>query len=262
MWETQPAPAGLTVIGVPDVEARKTHFEVHLPWVLGVIATRSFDGQVLGINDLVRTAEIRIKRGILAYDAVETLKREPGNIEAREQFEQHRADFGHALLLKRFVADPRMAGADDIAAAARSTIPNVPVMFFLFRGMAGLGFLFIGFFAFAFWRASRNDFRPGRFLKLAVLMIPLPWLAAELGWMLAELGRQPWSVEGQLPTFLAASSLTIGQIWTTLIGFTLLYGTLAVIMVRLMLKAIRKGPEPVAPALPEANPGLIPLPAE
>lgn len=262
MWDTHPAPAGLTVIGIPDVEARKTHFEVHLPWVLGVIATRSFDGQVLGINDLVSTAEIRIKRGILAYDAVETLKREPGNVEAREQFELHRADFGHALLLKRFVPDPRMAGPDDIAAAARSTIPNVPVMFFLFRGMAGLGFLFIGFFAFAFWRASRNDFRPGRFLKLAVLMIPLPWLAAELGWMLAELGRQPWSVEGQLPTFLAASSLTIGQIWTTLIGFTLLYGALAVIMVRLMLKTIRKGPEAVAPARPEASPGLMPLPAE
>ena len=268
MWETQKAPAGLTVIGIPDVAARKTHYEVHVPWVLGIIATRSFDGTVLGINDLVETARVRIQRGMLAYDAVETLKTDRNNIAAREQFELHRADYGYALLLKRYVADPRMASAADIDAAAHSTIPNVPVMFFLFRAMAGLGFVFIGFFAYAFWRASRHDFRPGRFMKLAVLMIPLPWIAIELGWMLAEIGRQPWVVESHLPTFLAASSLTIGQIWTTIIGFTLLYGALAVVMVRLMLSAIRHGPEAVAPtpalpgALSGAQPGMIPLPAE
>ena len=266
MWETHEAPAGLTVIGIPDVEARKTHFEVHVPWVLGIIATRSFDGTVLGINDLVDTARVRIQRGILAYDAVETLKTDSDNLAAREQFELHRADYGYALLLKRFVTDPRMASAADIDAAANTTIPNVPVMFFLFRAMAGLGFLFIGFFAFAFWRASRNDFRRGRFLQVAGLMIPLPWIAIELGWMLAEIGRQPWVVEGQLPTFLAASSLTIGQIWTTIIGFTLLYGALAIIMVRLMLSVIRHGPEApapaTAPARPGTAPGIIPLPAE
>ena len=60
--------------------------------------------------------------------------------------------------------------------------------------------------------------------------------------MLAEIGRQPWAVEGVLPTFLAASSLSISQIWTTIIGFTALYGALAVIEVRLMLSAIAHGP--------------------
>jgi cytochrome d ubiquinol oxidase subunit I len=73
--------------------------------------------------------------------------------------------------------------------------------------------------------------------------------------MLAEIGRQPWVVEGQLPTFLAASSLTLSQIWVTIVGFTLLYGTLAVIMVRLMLSTIRHGPEQSAD-----EPGLLPLP--
>jgi cytochrome d ubiquinol oxidase subunit I len=265
MWETHEAPAGLTLFGLPDVEGRKTDYEVQVPWVLGIISTRSFDGQVLGINDLVETAKVRIQRGILAYDAVETLKTDRDNVEAREQFELHRADYGYALLLKRFVADPRAASPADIDRAAHSTIPNVPVMFWLFRGMAGLGFVFIGFFGYAFWRASRFDFSPGWFMRLAVLMIPLPWFAAELGWMLAETGRQPWVVEGQLPTFLAASSLTMGQIWTTIIGFTLLYGLLAVIMVRLMLATIRHGPERSLPlpGRPDAVPGgIMALPAE
>lgn len=264
MWETEKAPAGLALFGVPHVKSQKTEYEVKIPWVLGMIATRSFTGEVLGINDLVKTAEVRVQRGILAYDAVETLKTDRANIAAREQFELHRADYGYALLLKRFVDDPRAASAEDIKLAGLSTIPNVPLMFFMFRGMAGLGFVFIGMFAFAFWRAARNDFHPGRFLKLVVFIIPLPWVAIELGWMLAEIGRQPWVVEGQLPTFLASSSLTIGQIWTTIIGFTVLYGALAVLMVRLMLSTIRHGPEKPEPAsgrLPVPG-GIIPLPAE
>jgi hypothetical protein len=120
-------------------------------------------------------------------------------------------------------------------------VPNVPVMFFLFRFMAGLGFGFIAFFAASFYCASTSRFRRRWFLKLAVFMIPLPWLAIEFGWVLAEIGRQPWAVDGVLPTFLGASSLTVPQIWTTIFGFTALYGTLAVIEVRLMIAAIRKG---------------------
>ncbi|MFN7173492.1 MAG: cytochrome ubiquinol oxidase subunit I, partial [Thermaurantiacus tibetensis] len=89
-----------------------------------------------------------------------------------------------------------------------------------------------------------HDFGRTWFLKLAVAIIPLPWIASQAGWLVAELGRQPWVVEGQLPTFLAASSISLAQIWTTIVGFTLLYGILAVVMVRLMLAAIRKGPEP------------------
>ena len=65
--------------------------------------------------------------------------------------------------------------------------------------------------------------------------------------MVAEIGRQPWAVDGVLPTFLGASSLTVPQIWTTIVGFTLLYGVLAVIEVRLMLHSINKGPETYRP---------------
>jgi cytochrome d ubiquinol oxidase subunit I len=96
-------------------------------------------------------------------------------------------------------------------------------------------------------------------------MLPLPWLAIEFGWVLAEIGRQPWAVDGVLPTFLGASSLSVPQIWTTIIGFTALYGGLAVIEVRLMIAAIRKGPiehhDEVAHDV-GAGAGFAPLPAE
>ena len=92
------------------------------------------------------------------------------------------------------------------------------------------------------------------------LMMPLPWVAIEFGWVLAEIGRQPWAVDGVLPTFLGASSLTVPQVWTTIIGFTALYGTLAVIEIRLMIAMIRKGP--IEHQELATTPGFAPLPAE
>lgn len=266
MWETEPAPAGLSIFGIPDMDAQETHFEVKIPYVLGLISTRSLSGEVEGINNLVLRADERIRSGIIAFDAVEKLKLDRTDIEAREQFERHKADLGYAMLLKKHVEDPRKATDTDILKAARDTVPNVPVMFWLFRFMAGLGFFFIAFFAAAFYCASACRFNKTWFLRLAVAIIPLPWFAIEFGWVLAEIGRQPWAVEGVLPTFLAASSLSIAQIWTTIIGFTLLYGTLAVIEIRLMLAMIRKGPfeQHSDPSSTSALPGsgYAPVPAE
>ena len=261
MWETEPAPAAITVAGLPDVAARTTHFAIKVPYVMGLIGTRSLTGQIDGIENLVLKADERIHSGIIAYDAVEKLKVNHADSAAMAGFEEHKRDIGFALLLKRYVADPRKADEATITRAAWDTVPTVPVMFFLFRFMAGLGFAFIAFFAASFYCASTSRFRRRWFLKLAVFMIPLPWLAIEFGWVLAEIGRQPWAVDGVLPTFLGASSLTVPQIWTTIFGFTALYGTLAVIEVRLMIAAIRKGPiEHHDEAASDA--GFAPLPAE
>ncbi|WP_068083593.1 cytochrome ubiquinol oxidase subunit I [Novosphingobium rosa] len=261
MWETEPAPASITLVGLPDVAARTTHFAIKLPYVMGLIGTRSLTGQIDGIEELVLKADERIHSGVIAYDAVERLKINRADTAAMAAFETHKRDIGFALLLKRYVADPRKADEATITKAAWDTVPNVPVMFFLFRFMAGLGFGFIAFFGMAFYCASACQFRKRWFLKLAIFMIPLPWVAIEFGWVLAEIGRQPWAVDGVLPTFLGASSLTVPQIWTTIFGFTALYGTLAVIEVRLMIASIRKGPvEHHDETASEA--GFAPLPAE
>lgn len=264
MWHTEPAPAGVTVFGFPSLQDKTTHMEIKVPYVLGLIATRSVTGEVTGINELVEHAQTRIVSGMKAYDAVEKLKVDHKNVAARQLFEEHKADLGYAMLLKRFVADPRNATPQQIQQAAWTTVPEVPVMFWAFRIMAGLGFFFIAYFAAAFYMATVRRFDCRTFQKLAVFVIPLPWLAAELGWILAEIGRQPWAIDGVLPTFLGASSLTIPQIWTTIAGFTLLYGTLAVIEVRLMLHSIKHGPEePRKLTSAQAQPGdFAPLPAE
>jgi cytochrome d ubiquinol oxidase subunit I len=269
MWNTEPAPAGLTAFGFPDLKTRTTHFAVKIPYVLGLIATRSLDHQVEGILPLVATAEVRIESGMQAYDAVQKLRVAPNDIPARAEFEAHKNDLGYGLLLKRYVADPRTATPAMIQKAAWDTVPNVPLMFVIFRIMAGLGFGFIAFFATAFLMATWRRLDSKWFLRLAVVMIPLPWIAAEVGWVLAEVGRQPWSVDGVLPTFLSASSLTAPQIWMTIIGFTALYGALAVVEVALMVRFIRRGPyathedEAETPAEPaHAAIGPAPAPAE
>jgi cytochrome d ubiquinol oxidase subunit I len=258
MWKAEDAPAGLTLFGIPDRDAQETRYEIKVPYVLGLISTRSLSGKVSSIDELVLRADERIHSGLIAYDAVEKLKVDHANVPARAAFEAHKQDIGFALLLKRYIADPRRASDAQILKAAHDTVPNVPVMFWLFRAMAGLGFGFIAFFAMGFYCASACRFSKPWFLRLAVVMLPLPWVAIEFGWVLAEIGRQPWAVDGVLPTFLGASSLTVLQVWATIIGFTALYGTLAVIEVRLMIAAIRKGP--IEHHEPDPAAGFAPLP--
>jgi cytochrome bd ubiquinol oxidase subunit I len=250
MWETEPAPASLVIFGVPDLEARSTHYEVSVPWVLGLIATRSLDGEVQGITPLVAIAQSRVENGLIAYDALERIKADPADAQARTAFLAHREDLGFALLLKRYVDDPRLATQEQIQKAAWDTVPNVALAFWSFRIMAGMGFVFIGLFALAFYYSSVRRAHPRWFLHLAVLAVPLPWIAAELGWVLAETGRQPWIIDGVLPTFLGVSSHDATQVIITMVGFALIYGVLLAVEIGLMFHAIRKGPTTDAPSVP------------
>jgi cytochrome d ubiquinol oxidase subunit I len=259
-WHTQPAPAGITLFGLPDFETKTTRYAVEVPWVLGLIATRSLDKQVTGMSELVLQAQERIASGRLAYAALQTLKTKPQDPAARGVFALHGRDLGYALLLKRYVDDPGQATPAQVEQAAWDTVPAVPVMFWNFRIMAGLGFCFIALFAAGFLLCSARRFDQRWFLRLAVCAIPLPWIAAELGWLIAEMGRQPWAIDGVLPTALAASSLSRAVLWTTLIGFTVIYGTLAAIELGLIIRTVRRGPfaghdDPLpAPAMPAGNP--------
>ncbi len=242
MWETEPAPAGLTAFGIPDLKTHTTHAAIKIPYVLGLIATRSLDRQVTGILPLVAVAETRVENGVRAYDALERLKVSPNDPAARAAFARDGRDLGYGLLLKRYVSDPRVADRATIEKAAWDTVPNVPVMFWVFRIMAGVGFLQIAVFGAAFVLVTLRKSDTKWILWTAVLMMPLPWIAAESGWVLAEIGRQPWAVDGVLADLPGASSLTVPQIWTTIIGFTLLYGTLAVVEVGLIVRTIKRGP--------------------
>ncbi|HEU4663177.1 MAG TPA: cytochrome ubiquinol oxidase subunit I [Dokdonella sp.] len=244
MWETEPPPAAFTAFGFPDVAERTTHFAIHVPWVMGLIGTRSLDGVLPGIGELVDDAHRRIESGIKAYAALQRLRANREDAAARAEFDAHKKDLGHALLLKRTLADPASATPADIAKAAESTIPDVPVLFWSFRIMVGCGFWFIALFAYSFWLSARRELDRRRwYLKAALWSLPLPWLAIELGWIVAEYGRQPWAIEGVLPTALGVSSVSAAQVATSLIGFVVFYTALAVVDAILMLKYARKGPD-------------------
>ncbi len=246
-WNTEAPPAGFTVFGMPDVAARMTHAEVKIPWLLGLIATRSSDQPVTGIIDLVTRARQRILSGIEAYGILQRLRSGPAavpNAEALRRFEAHQADLGYGLLLLRYTDNPADATAKQIDAAAWSTVPNVPVLFWSFRCMVALGLYFIVLFAAAFYLATRHCFdQHPWFLRLAFWSLPLPWIAIELGWVVAEYGRQPWAVDGVLPTFLGVSRIAIGNVWLSLLGFVVFYTGLAVVDVFLMVRTIRHGPD-------------------
>ena len=243
MWETHPAPAPFTIVGLPDAEKRETTGAIQVPWVLGLITTRSINTVVPGINELVADGEERIRAGLAAYDALETLRTDRTNEAARAALEAGQFDLGYALLLRRFTDDPRTATPEQIRQAAWSLVPDVATLFWAFRVMVGIGFFQILLFAIAFWFASwRTLDRHRWFLWVALCSLPLPWIAAQLGWIVAEYGRQPWIIEGVLPTFLGVSVLPAFNLWISLGGFVLFYTGLAVIDLYLMIKYIRIGP--------------------
>ena len=245
MWETQPAPASFTLLGFPDQQARETHYAIHVPYAMGLIGTRSLTREIPGIADLVKQAETRVRSGIVAYNALMDYRANKGKVspDVAKTFEEHSKDLGFALLLKRYVDDPRQATEAQIAQAANDTVPTVWPLFWAFRLMVALGFSFIALMVWFFWMSSFRNMRfPRVALRLAVILIPAPWIAAELGWFVAEFGRQPWTVDGVLPTALSASTLSVTDLAITLAGFVLFYSVLFVIEMGLMVKYIRKGP--------------------
>jgi cytochrome d ubiquinol oxidase subunit I len=243
MWETEPAPAGFNLLGFPDQTLHTTHTIIRIPYLLGIIATRSLHQPVLGIQDLVSEAEQRIKNGIYAYSALQKIIKNPNDEIAKIELKNHGEDLGYALLLKRYNETIVNASEEQIKMAAWDTVPQVAPLFWGFRVMVACGIFFICLFATAFTLSVRNRLQHRWFLKIAFLSLPLPWIASELGWVVAEVGRQPWVIQGILPTSLAISSLTSTSVYISLIGFIILYSFLACIELYLMLKYIRLGPE-------------------
>lgn len=244
MWETEPAPASLTVIGFPDQAQRVTRYALKIPYLLGLIATRSIHGPVYGINDLVKEAQTRIRSGMIAYDALDTLQKDPTDKHAQDVLNANEENIGYGFLLKQYTDKVAQASPAQIDQAAWNTVPDVFTLFWTFRTMVGLGFYFILLFGIAFYltfrrRVSKNKW----FLWLALFSLPLPWVAAELGWVVAEYGRQPWVVDGLLPTFMGVSSLPASSVWVSLMGFILFYTLLAIVEIYLMVKYIRLGPD-------------------
>ncbi len=242
-WETEEAPASFTLIGLPDQEAQETHYAVKIPYVMGIIATRSFSEEVHGIKDLIEHNEKRIRNGMLAYELFERIRKGEASEVDKASFREFSKDFGYGLLLKQYAPNVVDATEEQIHQAALETIPPVAPLFFAFRIMVAAGFaMLLVFLLNFFFMAKRTACKNRWMLWISFLSLPLPWIAIESGWFVAEVGRQPWAVGEVLPTSLAVSSLTYSDVLTSLISFVVLYTILLVIELYLMIKFARLGP--------------------
>ncbi|MET0822001.1 MAG: cytochrome ubiquinol oxidase subunit I [Aeromicrobium sp.] len=131
--------------------------------------------------------------------------------------------------------------------------PNIPISYWSFRIMITLGGLAMAAGAWMLW-ATRRGRAPGGvwMLRTAIVLPFLPLLANSFGWLFTEMGRQPWIVFGLMPTSAGVSpGTTTAEVLITLIGFTAVYGALAVVEVKLLLTYIGRGlpdlPDPTRP---------------
>ncbi len=243
-WETARPPASFTLFGIPNQEKMETEHAIRIPWLLGLIATRSVDEPVDGLKDIIARNEARIRRGMHAVAALAELRKHPHDETARAEFARYQADLGYGLLLKAYAPNIVDATPAQIHQAALHSVPHVAPLFFTFRIMVACGFALLLLFLAAGWGVWRNNFMDKRWLLwAAILALPLPWIAAELGWFVAEYGRQPWTISGILPTSLSASSLSAGQVTASLVAFVLFYAGLTAVEMYLMVKYARKGPD-------------------
>lgn len=222
----------LTVIG-----------DIKVPVMLSYLATRSADGYVPGINNLL-VGGYPLPDGTTALGAVDKMERgrkaitaladyrkakEEGDEKtmsvARKTLDENMPYFGYG-----YVKDPSYL------------VPHVGLSFWSFRIMVGLGMYFIAFFVlilFLAWRHKLSDMRWVHWV--ALLSIPLAYVASQAGWIVAEVGRQPWAIQDLLPVNAAVSDLQTGAVQTTFFIFLFLFTVLLIAEIGIMLKAIRKG---------------------
>ncbi|HRO37457.1 cytochrome ubiquinol oxidase subunit I [Thauera sp.] len=243
MWETEPAPASFNVIALPNEAGMKNDFAIHIPWVMGIIGTRSLDKELPGLNQIYAVNRERVKVGVEAVKLLEALRRNPQNAALREAFDKVKADLGFGLLLKKYVASMDDVTPELIDRAARDTLPKVAPLFWTFRIMVALGFAMLALFGLALWYSIKGDFAERRWLlRWALWSLPLPWISCEMGWFVAEYGRQPWTIYGVLPTHMSVSTLTVNSLYGSLAGFVGFYTVLLIVEMYLMVKFARQGP--------------------
>jgi len=242
-WETSPAPADFTLFGIPNQEEQRNDYAIHIPYALGIIATRSLDEEVTGLKDLMVEHEVRVRNGMVAYGLLQKLRSGDKSAENIAAFDKVKKDLGYGLLLTPYAPDVVDATDAHIQQAVDDSIPQVAPLYWSFRIMVVAGTLMLFIFLFAFYQSTRQRIGQSKLFNRIVLYgLPLPWIAIEAGWFIAEYGRQPWAIGEILPTHVATSSLTTGQLWFSILSIAAFYTALLIIEMFLMFRFARKGP--------------------
>ena len=216
---------------------------VEVPGMLSILATHSIDGCVPGIQDLLNgytdhhgvthmSAQEKMEKGKLALDAFREYRTwkdtDPEKAaEARKTLDENVDYFGYGYIDK----------PEDL-------VPPVPLVYWSFRIMVGFGSFLLVLMFMVLWAERKGKLTQMTWLQwVALCSIPLVYMAGQAGWIVAEVGRQPWVIEGLLPTKAAVSSVSVGAVKTTFFLFVTIFTLFLAIEIRILIKAIKKGPE-------------------
>ena len=231
---------GLTAIALvnpfeqPDYAASEEHpLKIEIPKALSFLATRDLDGYVPGVNDLLKESDEKIRRGKDAITALKEYRQKDTPAERKAELQktiqENMPYFGYG-----YVKDK----AD--------LVPYIPLCFYAFRVMVGLGTLFLLFFVVVVFLAWRKDIASPKLRLLhmaAIALLPLGYICSESGWLVAEFGRQPWAIQDMMPTWVGVSNIGSSSVMLTFFIFLALFTTLLAVEISILLKAIKQGPE-------------------
>jgi len=233
-------------------------FKIELPSMLSLLGKRDPNAFVPGLKDLVEGNE---EYGIWPLKKLAQVGKE-----AREDlFKYHEAkkagdtaamEAAKADFYKVVWEDPKtgikITKADLIGYGyfANPNIdpnliyPPVPPVFYAFHIMVGLGFWFILLFALAYVSILKGTFENNRLVQqLAVISVPLPWIATSFGWMTAEIGRQPWTVFGVLPTAESVTPIALQNVQATFFMFLTAFVILGIAELKILFTVVKNGPK-------------------
>ena len=216
---------------------------VEVPGVLSILATHNIDGYVPGINDILDG--YTTPEGERYISAEEKMERGKVAIEAFGEYRELKESDPEAAAKARAVLDENIDyfgyGYID---SREELVPNVPLVYWAFRIMVGFGGLLLLLMFAVLWAERRKKLEGMRWLQWASLLsIPLVYLAGQAGWIVAEAGRQPWVIEGLLPTKAAVSSVSVAAVQTTFFLFVAIFTLFLAIEIRILIKAIKEGPK-------------------
>lgn len=243
---------GLTVAAAvnpfsqPDyASGEEPPLKIAMPNMLSFLATRDFNGYVPGINDIIRGG-YTLPDGTKALSLEDKMERGRKAIAALAGYREAQASgdaiaaAGHRKTLDENIKYFGYGYIDN----AEQTVPYIPLCFWAFRVMVGLGVLFLLFFALSTFLSYKKDITKMRWLHVTgMALLPLGYIASEAGWLVAEFGRQPWTIQDMLPTWVAVSDISSASVMLTFFIFLALFTLLLIVEISIMCKAIKKGPE-------------------
>lgn len=216
---------------------------VEVPGVLSILATHDLNGYVPGINNLLDG--YTTPEGEVFPSAEEKIARGKEALEAFGQYRTLRDSDPAAAAEARAVLDANIDyfgyGYID---SREELVPPVGLVYWAFRVMVGLGGALLLMMGLVLWAEYKKRLKEMTWLQwVALLSIPLVYIAGQAGWIVAEVGRQPWTIEGLLPVKAAVSSVSVAAVQTTFFVFVAIFTLFLVIELRILTGAIRKGPE-------------------